>query len=63
MVIVLEKVISWALSSGAAQLSQKRVSAGFSNWHLGHLTAISDPFYQVWLKITLPTSSAATFIQ
>jgi hypothetical protein len=31
MVIVLEKAISWAPASGAAQLPQKRVSAGFSN--------------------------------
>jgi hypothetical protein len=30
MVIVLEKAISWSLASGAAQLPQKRVSAGFS---------------------------------
>jgi hypothetical protein len=40
-----------AAGSGAAQLPQKWVSAGLSNWHFGHLTAMVDPFSQVWLKI------------
>jgi hypothetical protein len=47
MVIVLDKPISSAPVSGVAQLPQNRVSAGFSNWHFGHLLATVGPFY--WL--------------
>jgi hypothetical protein len=47
MVIVSEIAISLDPVSGAAQLPQKRVSAGFSNWHFGHLVATAVAF--CWL--------------
>jgi hypothetical protein len=34
---------------------------GFPAWHFGHLVAIADPFYQVWLEGIKEWGSKSTY--